>query len=64
MIPLTHRIPPVGRPRLRLPQRQALTAEEQATRQIRRRLLRYIVETHRRREAKRSRGFSSLGGNA
>ncbi|QDT69480.1 hypothetical protein MalM25_24190 [Planctomycetes bacterium MalM25] len=42
---------------LRLPRRQALTPEEQAHRRVRRRLLRYILETHRRRETQRGRGL-------
>lgn len=42
---------------LRLPRRQALTPEELAHRRVRRRLLRYILDTHRRREADRGRGL-------
>lgn len=64
MIPLTNRIPAARRLRLRLPQRQSLTPEEQALRQVRRRLLRFIIETHRRREAERARGLSSISDNA
>lgn len=42
---------------LRLPRRQALTPEELAHRRVRRRLLRYILDTHRRREAQQGRGL-------
>lgn len=44
---------------LTLPRRQPLTAVELEHRRLRRRLLKYILETHRRRQAERVRGFRS-----
>lgn len=42
---------------LTLPQRLALSPDDLARRSLRRRLLKYIVETHRHREAARRRGL-------
>lgn len=42
---------------LTLHQRLSLNPDELARRRLRRRLLNYIVETHRRREAARGRGL-------
>lgn len=52
-----HPLPAYRAAPLRLPRRQALTPEELAHRRVRRRLLRYILNTHRRREAQRGRGL-------
>lgn len=59
MTPTTNAQPFVRRVALTLPQRMALTPEELARRSVRRRLLKYIVETHRSREAARRRGLSA-----
>lgn len=51
-------VPHFARPvPLTLPQRLALSPEDLARRSLRRRLLKYIVEAHRHREAARHRGL-------
>lgn len=49
---------------LSLRHRRALTPEEQAERRMRRRLLQFIVETHRRREAERRGLHNATGGRS